>query len=60
MNESMKNVFNNNIKNIPNKKKKKKKKRKEETLSKKYARQGHAKESEKEGTNLSDEERSGK
>ena len=34
MNESMKNVYNNKIKNIP----KKKKKKKEETLSKKYAR----------------------
>ena len=41
----MKNVYNNKIKNIPQKKRKKKKK--EETLSKKYARQGHAKESEK-------------
>ena len=34
MNESMKNVYNNKIKNIP----KKKRKKKEETLSKKYAR----------------------
>ena len=40
----MKNVYNNKIKNIP---KKKRKKNEEETLSKKYARQGHAKESEK-------------
>ena len=36
MNELMKNVYNNKIKNIPQKKTKKKKK--EETLSKKYAR----------------------
>ena len=35
MNESMKNVYNNKIKNIP---KKKRKKKEEETLSKKYAR----------------------